>query len=96
MLLGSLSQEEMGGTYSTHWRDACKMSVGKPKGKILLERPIGRWADNIKIDLKEIICRCGVDSTGTGQNIVVGFCEHDNESSGFVKDIGYIDKQSKV
>jgi hypothetical protein len=31
-----------------------KMSVGKPEGKRPLKRPWHRWADNIKIDLKEI------------------------------------------
>jgi hypothetical protein len=27
--------------------------VGRPKGKILLERPRQRWEDNIKMDLRE-------------------------------------------
>jgi hypothetical protein len=28
--------------------------VGKPEGKILLERPRHRWEDNIKLDPREI------------------------------------------
>jgi hypothetical protein len=28
--------------------------VGKPEGKRLLERPIHRWEDNIRMDLMEI------------------------------------------
>jgi hypothetical protein len=32
----------------------CKIFVGKPEGKRPLERPIRRWEDNIKFDLREI------------------------------------------
>jgi hypothetical protein len=35
-------------------RNAHKMLVGKPEGKIPLGRPRRRWDDNIKIDLWEI------------------------------------------
>jgi hypothetical protein len=34
--------------------NANRISVGKPEGKRPLERPRRRWADNIKIDLREI------------------------------------------
>jgi len=34
--------------------DAFKALVGKPEGKKPLGRPLYRWEDNIKIDLKEI------------------------------------------
>jgi hypothetical protein len=37
-------------------RNAYKILVGKPEGKRLLGRPILRWVDNIKIDVKEIGC----------------------------------------
>jgi hypothetical protein len=30
------------------------MNIGKPEGKRPLERPIRRWVDNIKMDLREI------------------------------------------
>jgi hypothetical protein len=35
-------------------RNACRILVGKPEGKRPLRRPRRRWADNIKIDLREI------------------------------------------
>jgi hypothetical protein len=41
-------------------RNAYRILVGKPGGKGPLGRPIRRWADNIKMDLREIGCG-GVD-----------------------------------
>jgi hypothetical protein len=35
-------------------RNACRILVGKPEGKIPLERPRRRWVHNIKMDLREI------------------------------------------
>jgi hypothetical protein len=35
-------------------RNACRILVGQPEGKRRLGRPICRWVDNIKIDLREI------------------------------------------
>jgi hypothetical protein len=35
-------------------RNAYRILVGKPEGKILLARPRRRWEDNIKMDLREI------------------------------------------
>jgi hypothetical protein len=35
-------------------RNACRLLVGKPKGKSPLGRPRRRWVDNIKMDLLEI------------------------------------------
>jgi hypothetical protein len=35
-------------------RNAYRILVGKPEGKRPLGRPIRRWEDNIKIDLREI------------------------------------------
>jgi len=35
-------------------RSACRVSVGKPKGKTPLGRPRQTWKDNIKMGLKEI------------------------------------------
>jgi hypothetical protein len=32
--------------------NACRILVGKPEGKRRLGRPNGRWADNIKMDLR--------------------------------------------
>jgi hypothetical protein len=35
-------------------RNAYRILVGKPGGKIPLERPRCRWEDNIKMDVREI------------------------------------------
>jgi hypothetical protein len=35
-------------------RKAYKILVGKPEGKRPHERPVGRWEDNIEMDLKGI------------------------------------------
>jgi hypothetical protein len=35
-------------------RNTYRILVGKPRGKRPLGRPRGRWADNIKMDLREI------------------------------------------
>jgi hypothetical protein len=35
-------------------RNAYKILVGRTEGKRPLERPRGRWLDNIKIDLRQI------------------------------------------
>jgi hypothetical protein len=34
-------------------RNAYRLLVGKPEGKTPLERPRRRWANNIKMDLRE-------------------------------------------
>jgi hypothetical protein len=35
-------------------RNAYRILVGKPEGRISLERPSSRWVDDIKMDLREI------------------------------------------
>jgi hypothetical protein len=42
-------------------RNAYKILVGKPVGKGPRGRPRSRWKDNIKMDLKERQCECGLD-----------------------------------
>jgi hypothetical protein len=37
---------------------AYKVSVGKPEGRSLLERPRRRCVDNIKMDLREVKWKC--------------------------------------
>jgi hypothetical protein len=39
-------------------RTACRILVGKPAGKRPLGRPICKWVDNIKMDLREIRWDC--------------------------------------
>jgi len=35
-----------------------RLSVGKPEGKRLLEKPRHRWEDNIKMNLQKVGCEC--------------------------------------
>jgi hypothetical protein len=47
-------------------RGAYRVLVGKPEGRRLLGRPRRRWGDNIKTDLREVGCGCGLDWAGSG------------------------------
>jgi hypothetical protein len=47
-------------------RNLYRVLVGKPEGKRSVERPRRRWEDGIKMDLREIVWGCGVDSPGSG------------------------------
>jgi hypothetical protein len=46
----------MGGPCSTNGekRNAYRLLVGKPVGKIPLGRPRCRWVDNVRMDLREV------------------------------------------
>jgi len=46
---------------------------------------MAKWVDNISVDLKNKMWRCGLDSTVSEQGVEVGFCEHDNELSDSTK-----------
>jgi hypothetical protein len=49
--------------------------------------PMCRWEDNIKMDLRY---RWGeLDSSGSGYDLVVGFCEDGDEPSASIKQAGY-------
>jgi hypothetical protein len=37
-------------------RNAYKILVGEPESKRPLGRPSRRWEDNVKLDIKEIVC----------------------------------------
>jgi hypothetical protein len=57
--------------------------VGKPEGNNPPGRPRHRWENGVRIDLKEIGFRgCGLDSTGSGQELVAGCGECGDEPSG--------------
>jgi hypothetical protein len=60
--------------------------VGRPEGKRPLGRLRRRWEDNIQLELREIGGE--LDSAGSGQGPMTGFCEHDNEHSGSIKKSG--------
>jgi hypothetical protein len=61
-------------------------AVGKPDGKRLLGRPRCRRENSNKMDVNEIgPGGCGLKSSALGSSPMLGFCEHENESSGYVK-----------
>jgi hypothetical protein len=68
-------------------RNAYRILVGKPEGKRPLGRPRRRWADNIKMDLREIGWD-GMDWIELAQDRDQGSCEHGNEPQGFRKMLG--------
>jgi hypothetical protein len=51
----------------------------KLEGRIPLGTLRHRREDNIKTDLRKIGWRLGLDLSGSGQELVPGSCEHDNE-----------------
>jgi hypothetical protein len=55
-------------------RGACRVLVGKPKGRRPLGRPSCRWEDNIKMDLGEVAWRVTAGSIwfriGTGGGLL--------------------------
>ena len=59
--------------------------VGKPERKGILGRPRLRLEDNLKWFLKKWYEGNGLNRCGSGQRQLVGSCECDNESSGYVK-----------
>jgi hypothetical protein len=64
-------------------RRVYKVLVGNPEGKRPVGRPMLRWEDGIRMDLREIgLGGCGLESTGSGQGPVAGCCECGDEPSG--------------
>jgi hypothetical protein len=55
-------------------RKVYKVLVGKPEGKRPLGRPRHRWENEVRMDLREWLGGCGLDSTGSGQGPVAGCC----------------------
>jgi hypothetical protein len=49
-------------------RNACRVLVGKPEGQRQLGRPMCRYEDNIKMELREkgFWVWIGLDSSGSG------------------------------
>jgi hypothetical protein len=55
----------------------------KPKGKRKLGRPCHRREESIKIDLKEIMLKCGLDSSGSLSYLLSLVLSHMNKSTCF-------------
>jgi hypothetical protein len=55
-----LKEDEIGREFSTRGakRNAYRIFVGRPEGKRPLGISIGKWVDNIKMDLREIGWNC--------------------------------------
>jgi hypothetical protein len=55
-IIGMIKSRRMGGTCSTHgeMKNAHKILIGKPERKRPLVRPMHRWEDNNKMDVREI------------------------------------------
>jgi hypothetical protein len=66
-------------------RNAYKILVRRPELKRTLGRPRHKWEDIIKIYQKNMLLRCGLNLSGSGQRQETGFCEHGNELSGSIK-----------
>jgi len=47
-------------------RGVYRVLVGKLEGRRPLGRPRRRWVDNIRMDLQEVGCVCGLDWAGPG------------------------------
>jgi len=60
-------------------RNAYRILDGKPERKKTLTHSTCRWENNIKTNLKETGWESGLDSSGLGQEPLVGSCEHSPE-----------------
>jgi hypothetical protein len=73
-------------------RNVYRILMVKPEGKRPLERSRRRWKDGIKMDLREMVGGCGVDSPGSGSGSLAGCCECGDEpsSSGDTELVNYV------
>jgi hypothetical protein len=60
-------------------RNEQNILIGKLKVKTLLRKDVCWWEEVIKMNIKEMRCECGLDSSGLGQKPVAGSCECDSE-----------------
>jgi hypothetical protein len=67
------------------------MHSHKFEGEILRGRLRHKWVNNIKIDLKQMVSRCGEDSSGLGQELLESSCKHGNEPSDSIKGEEFLD-----
>jgi hypothetical protein len=66
-------------------RSAYRVLIGQPEGKRPPRRPIYRKENNIKMYLREIGEKGGLDSSGSEQGPTFCSCEHSNSLLGFIK-----------
>jgi hypothetical protein len=67
-------------------KELYRVLVGRPEGNRPLGRPRCRWANNIKMDLEEVLWE-GMDWIDLAQDRekVAEACEYGNEPSGSIK-----------
>jgi hypothetical protein len=68
-------------------KNAYRLLVGQPEGKMLLGGPRHMWVNTIEMDLR--VEWCGLDSSGSRYGPAEGYCEHGNEPSGFHEMLGH-------
>jgi len=66
-------------------RNACKILIGKSEKKRPLGRPRHGWKGNIRMDLRETVGGCELDSSSLGKGTVVSSCEYDDKPLCFIK-----------
>jgi hypothetical protein len=49
-------------------RNACRILVGKPEGKIPLQRPRNRWKENMEMDEQDVVVWTGYIWLRIGSN----------------------------
>jgi hypothetical protein len=86
-------EDEIGTAHSRHESDenAYKILICKPEGNRPFGRLRHRWEKNSKMDYKDIMCECGLDSCGSQWGLVIGSCEYGNKPSGSIKGSRYLD-----
>jgi hypothetical protein len=63
-----------------------RVLVGKTEKKKPLRKPGHRWKKNIKVGVsRNRLKGCRLDSSGSRQGQVAGFCEKGNKTSGSIK-----------
>jgi hypothetical protein len=67
--------------WTLSWAHAARMVQMRDSCEIW---PGHRWEENIKMVLKQV-WSCELDWSGVGWSTLVGFCEHSNESSDFIR-----------
>jgi hypothetical protein len=76
-------------------RNELKTSVGNPEKMRQLGKSMHRWKDTLKWISKKQDVRCGLDSSGSGQDPMKGSYENGKEFSCFIKGGALLDYLSK-
>lgn len=88
-------EDEMGRTCSTHEiTEKCIQNISRGSlREMSLVNPVHGWGLIFQWML-QTERSCGLDSSGSGKDLVAGPCLYDNESSGFIKEGVFIEQFS--